>query len=338
MKSQRRHELQQNVLDEELGKGIAFLKRWGFHLAMGVVVVVVLIWLGVTLYSNHKTEEMNRHTLLGQLLTKAKFDAESEKQLEELAEETDIVGALANYMQGRNALIQAMTSKAQKDDSDKKYRKTASEKFNKVIDDFGEFPKIQAKAHLGLARLAEEDGKIDLAISEYKKVIEIPEVKGHPIYEMAGERKSQLEKKDESNQEIRWAQDLTPRMTIRNKASEVLNMAAKTQGINADPMLLTFTDEANPIRNVVVAQIKAVRPLLKDMYGQPARIEIIGSHVAAGKAMVITKEFRSGDPDVSSGSIIVKLKHNSAQLWFVSEVDVQSIGNAKKILAKFMKR
>ncbi len=82
MKSQRRHELQQNVLDEELGKGIAFLKRWGFHLAMGVVVVIVLIWLGVTLYNNHKVEEMNRHTLLGQLLTKAEFDDESEKQLE----------------------------------------------------------------------------------------------------------------------------------------------------------------------------------------------------------------------------------------------------------------
>ena len=43
MKSKRRHELKQNVLDAELGQIITFLKKRGTYLAWGVLLIGNLI-------------------------------------------------------------------------------------------------------------------------------------------------------------------------------------------------------------------------------------------------------------------------------------------------------
>jgi len=43
MKSKRRHELQQNVLDAELGQIISFLKKRGTYLAWGVLIIAMIV-------------------------------------------------------------------------------------------------------------------------------------------------------------------------------------------------------------------------------------------------------------------------------------------------------
>jgi len=341
MKSQRRHELKLNT-------GVEVLKRWGFHMFLGVAVVIALIYISITLYKSHNVEDMNRHTRIGQWLEQV-YDSTAvvedavQEQRDELTEEDDFIGALSFYLLGRDAMLKSTTPQARKEDGGRKYRKIAEEKFNKVLeftnDDFEQCPQIHAKAYLGLARLAEEDQDVDLAISYYQKVLVTREVKGHPIYVIAGKRKSQLEQMDESGQKILWAKNLTPRMKVSKLGREMLNEASMSQGDNADAKLLEYIDLQNTDRDLVLKQINAVRPLLKpgfDRYGQRMGVSIEAAKVSGSKAMLITNELKPYGENAPVGSIIIEMKQNSQQLWFVSSVYKEDYLDARKILDKFM--
>ena len=58
MKSTRRHELQHNVLDAELAKLVDFFRKWGTHLAWGLLAVVLIA--GVILYVHSKHKQKSR--------------------------------------------------------------------------------------------------------------------------------------------------------------------------------------------------------------------------------------------------------------------------------------
>ena len=331
MKSQRRHDLQQNALDEELGKGINFLKKWLWHMIMGVACIIILTYIGISIYNNYQVGKMNEQTQLSAWINqKAATDDEVKEAREELAEQTGKTGAIATFLQGRDKMIEA-SKLGSTDAQDKaKLRSEASAKFNKVISDFDDCPNIHAKARMGLARLAEDSGDFSEAISQYKEIVADSALVGHPIYTLAGESKRRLEDQLKNNDKIRWAAKPTQRMIVEKNVLEFLVVAAKTFGDDADVALGEFVVTGQK-RQLALDGIKATRAVLKPAYYSQQGIRIADVKISGNKAVIMTGDLKTGGYS-SAISVLVYLELVNTDRWLVNKV----IGNKESLAAQKM--
>ncbi len=186
MKSDRRHELQQNALDSELGKLLSFLKRRGNQI-LTILLVVGVIATGIY-YVRKRAAAQKAETRMQYdqyLQSRAPID-ERISGLRTLADQDDDkwVAAMSCVQVGNLCLVKSlqadMTSPARKELLDE-----AEGWYRRAIERFADENLAVAKARLGLAKLAEDRGDLQAAEREYQAVSNVPGMTGQPALEEA---------------------------------------------------------------------------------------------------------------------------------------------------------
>jgi len=183
MKSKRRHELQQNVLDAELGRVIDFLKRrggqifWGIVAAAAVVALIVLINNWTTKKALQRQREFVRLTNDPTLTPEAREDG-----LIRLASASDDRVAAMAWIRLGNQSVGRMVLQEGKIPQEELagLAEQAEEAYRKVLAKFPDRPIQVAQAHLGLGRLAEARGDPAAARQEYQAVLAMIDMAGYP--------------------------------------------------------------------------------------------------------------------------------------------------------------
>ena len=173
MKSQRRHELQHNILDAELGKGIDFLRRrrtpivWGIVLA--VLAVLVVTYTVRSAQNKRQVLQATYDRLIASSVVTGQEFLDGMKSIAESSDQT--LAALATVQVGKYYAAQFSAAGGmaadprQKDLSDQ-----AAAYYHRAIQGFPDQRMAVAEAYLGLARLAEGAGDFNTARGEYQTV------------------------------------------------------------------------------------------------------------------------------------------------------------------------
>ncbi len=205
MNSERRHELQQNVLAQHLGgilKQIEPYTKWIAIAFAGLVVAVV----GVSLLQSNTAMNSSDATL--ELLQNAgSGDPEALAAVSDRFAKTSagtlarLYQADANLLQGVNSLFtDRELAEAQIGDALKAYRQVL---------DAAKDPLLESRAHFGIARAHESIADTDKAIESYRQVVALNE--SDAIVEAAQHRIDLLQK-SETQEFLAWfeKQDFAP--------------------------------------------------------------------------------------------------------------------------------
>jgi hypothetical protein len=188
MKAQRRHELQQNVLDAELGKLVGFLRRRGALLLWGLAAVVLVGLVAWYAYSQKvgKIASIQSKYDSTVLLQNAPGSEEHFiKSLNELAAQNTIewIAADACVRLGDVSFRQAQTSSSQADAAELMAK--AASWYNKAVQNYPGQKMAVAKAHFGLGQWAEQKGDFEEARGQYTAVIEQKDLAAYPVAALA---------------------------------------------------------------------------------------------------------------------------------------------------------
>lgn len=173
MKSQRRHELKENVLGQELGKGWQFVKQYGNYLAwglLGVAVVGLLVVWGV----KSKRDADQRVQARYYELTSANANVEPGAVIPGLIELTEQtrdrrIAGLAAVEVGNRHLDQLVAAgQGLPADQRQALAQEAVKYYRIALDRFADQTGVAANAHYGLAKLAETSGDFAMARTEYE--------------------------------------------------------------------------------------------------------------------------------------------------------------------------
>ena len=188
MKSKRRHDLKQNVLDAELGKLVSFFKRRGTYILWGVVgaaLIVALVWYVRGQRRQRGDEVQSSYDRLVMLYHDPTAEAEVLAGLQELASQDRIkrIAADACVRIGSIYVRQALASGLDSERAELFSR--AEDQYRRAIESFPDESLAVAKAHYGLAKLAESRRDFQAATSSYQAVLRMPEVRGYPVAALA---------------------------------------------------------------------------------------------------------------------------------------------------------
>jgi len=194
MKAKRRHELHQNALDAELHKIINFFKRYGTWIGWGALIVALVVLIVVYLAGQREQRDFQLRQDLNAALSENPDVTPEDRlaRLDALAAQTDskpiaveALMAMGDTCAGEASLAEAGTKR----DS---YIDRASEAYSRVVAEFAEEPVFVAKAHVGLAKLAETRRDFQTARAEYNAALAIPAVQGLPVQTVARQSLGQL--------------------------------------------------------------------------------------------------------------------------------------------------
>lgn len=176
MKSQRRHELQQNVLDAELGKALAWAKRHTVTLLGVLVGVLAIIIVSVLVWRSHKASSVKPQNDFFIMLAKKANPSVSQDELiagfKLLADQTDD-RRVAAYSCLEIASIAANKSLAAVTPQDRKENENVAIEYYKKIDQYADFPEAIAQARYGIGKLAEGNDDINTAKAEYEQALKL---------------------------------------------------------------------------------------------------------------------------------------------------------------------
>ena len=189
MKSTRRHELQHNVLDAELAKTVEFFRKYGwkiFYAVVAVVVICLAIYWYVSNRSRQKAQIEDQYT---QLKTRQNEGIEQPDLL--IGRFKELIGQQRAVRIAAMACIDvadiyAMQMLRARDSTERDgFAAQAQEYYRKAIADFPDQKLAAAKAHIGLAKLAEGRREFQKAREAYQAVLAIPGLAGQPIKSIA---------------------------------------------------------------------------------------------------------------------------------------------------------
>jgi len=191
MKSQRRHELQQNVLDAELAKSVAFLKTHGPRILWTVLIVLIVV-SAIIWYTNSRRRQRWE--------VETRYSDLKRQQTQGTVESPDLLVADFKGLTQQNRVprlaalacvdvgdILAAGIPEQKTQADRDAQaKQADRYYRMAITDYPEEPLAQAKAHFGLAKMAEGRRDFDVAGKEYRAVLAMADdLTGQPVVDLA---------------------------------------------------------------------------------------------------------------------------------------------------------
>ncbi|MDY7010852.1 MAG: tetratricopeptide repeat protein [Planctomycetota bacterium] len=176
MKAQRRHELHENVLAQELGNIRSFYKRYGnwiTALLVAVLVVVLVVWH----YRSRSAAELAEQSALYETLKRdigvPDKQASALEGLIDLAENArdPLLSASASMFAADFCSEQYVTGMRRSDGKPvDQYRAKAEKYYRLVIENNPDRKVFVARAHLGLGMLAESAANWTTARSEYNLV------------------------------------------------------------------------------------------------------------------------------------------------------------------------
>lgn len=196
MKSKRRHELQHNALDVELGKMMGFLRAHATKLAVGALIIAVLA-LGWTLYRRHARASYMDVQALYEKQRNAPLDPETSmddvingwKSLSQQDEipwiAADALVRLGNWNLARMTLTDDATQR-------EALAQQAKGFYQQILSGHSDQIAAVGAAHVGLARVAEGQRDYATAREQYEKVTNNTLFKGFPIADSAAKSLRQL--------------------------------------------------------------------------------------------------------------------------------------------------
>ncbi len=167
MKTERRHELQTNVLADYLGKHLQRIKPYSRHISLGALLIFAAILAGLY-FSNKRAAEMGA----GWSDFLAAFSATDPDALEEVANLHDgsTAGLWARLSAGEIKVAmgtgQLFTSRKEAEES----LEDAREHFEAVEEEAGGYPQLVERARFGLAQVHESLSDTEKAQKYYDKV------------------------------------------------------------------------------------------------------------------------------------------------------------------------
>lgn len=196
MKSQRRHELKQNVLDTELGQVINFLKRRATILTWGLLVVALIALLVVYVRNKQRTEHQELVSKYEQL--KIGLNVKPDQRLEglkDLAKQGDNprIAALANLAQADEYAHRYILGGSKLSDrQQREYGNKADLLYRRVIN-LKNMPWAAARGHMGFAKLCESRREFIAARSSYQAILRMGDEAGQ-MREVAEESLANLDR------------------------------------------------------------------------------------------------------------------------------------------------
>ena len=203
MKSERRHELEHNVLDAEISKTIGFFKK---HLnrILTVILIVLLVIVGWMFWDRRKSkkawEDQNQYDQLYIQINLDKADPAVTSKLINgflaLSKDSSSREIAANSLLQIATLSSLQGLSVNQPDEQKKAYDQAESYYRQVINQCGEFPFIVAGAKVGLGKLAETRNNIPEARKLYQSTIDMPGIDGYPVKKLAEKALMQIEEFD----------------------------------------------------------------------------------------------------------------------------------------------
>ena len=204
MKSQRRHELQENILGQELGKFVAFIRAHANALSWGLLALAVVVLVGALWYKHSKSQEAQLRADFDAVVRMQSDLAPTERiarMKDLLARDTDKMRlAIVAYEIGREYATKMLMAPQEEK---KALADQAADYYRMVIEKYPAQYVSAAKSHLGLAKVHESTGDFKSAESEYQDVMQMSALSaGYPLVEFANEARAAL---DELKQPVVFA-------------------------------------------------------------------------------------------------------------------------------------
>jgi tetratricopeptide (TPR) repeat protein len=198
MKSQRRHELEQNTFDAELARVVGFFRKHGTTLVTVVLVLavagLVVVWLNRRAEAQ-QTEIQNRYDHLRVLAATPEADEQEVIRgfMDLAAQDTvPLIAADAMLQLGRIHATRALVavdeqSRVQAIQQAQSYYERASQQFADSI------PAAAGEALYGLGKLAETQGLFEQAGLYYEQILATPALEGYPVLALARQANTALD-------------------------------------------------------------------------------------------------------------------------------------------------
>ena len=183
MKSRRRHELQQNVLQVELSQVWDFLRKKGNYLAWGSLVAAAIVLVVVWYVRKVRAEAQAVQTQFTRL-SMMSSGPERLAGFEELAakESHPTWAALSTVrVAGEYAMQLILRWPTLSGAERQELRRQAEAYYRRVLEKFPRQELAAAKARFGLGKLAENWGELEAARSEYQMIRQMAGLAGYPI-------------------------------------------------------------------------------------------------------------------------------------------------------------
>lgn len=171
MKSERRHELQENVLASYLGRINTAIEPYS-KLIVVVLATLVLAVVALAIYQSQTSATRSDATL--QLI-----EASANSDAEVLAEVANrypntAAGAWSRLYQGNQYMAEGISALYEDEALAEEQFEQARIAFRKALE-IGDDRVLRSRAHFGLARVAESLGEIDAAVEAYQDVVAVHE-------------------------------------------------------------------------------------------------------------------------------------------------------------------
>ena len=178
MKSQRRHDLRENVLGHELSQSWQFVKRYGNYFLWGLLITVLVAML-IAFAVKAKGDNDRKVATDFFDLNNSSADADPRVIREGYARLTDQtrnrdIAAMSCIALGDKLSRELLVISGKADQGERNAMITDAARFyEKAINLFPDKPLATTQAYLGLARLAENVGKFDEAKKYYQAAIQV---------------------------------------------------------------------------------------------------------------------------------------------------------------------
>lgn len=196
MKSQRRHELKQNVLDSELGKIADFFRRRGNTIAWIAMIVLLGGLVGWYVYIQHQKKANQVQQMYAHALAMERDPRGAEEALQrfkELADQDQVKYVAADSCVRAGDLYALSVLTARDAGAARSAAENAAVYYRKAISDFPKEYLAVAKAHYGLGKLAETNRDFVAARKEYQEVLNVKQSSGYPVAQQAEAALASLE-------------------------------------------------------------------------------------------------------------------------------------------------
>lgn len=184
MKSQRRHELKENVLAHELARLRDFLNQYGNWITGGIVAVAIVILIAWYFHGRSQRLMVEEQAQFNDALGNPSLEAKDRMdRLEQMANgaRDPLIGAESAVRLGDGFADQYLEATVRGAGENAADLRTKAEGFyNLAITKYPKQKEMAARAHFGLASLAESAGELETAKAEYARAEQVAG-SNHPV-------------------------------------------------------------------------------------------------------------------------------------------------------------
>jgi tetratricopeptide (TPR) repeat protein len=326
MKSQRRHELQQNTLSVELSQVGQWVRNNGTRLALGALVVALLVLVGTYIYRSYRDAAIERTYLLYTWLSGSEPAELDDARKQELAQEDGLEGVMATYLLGRDRMT-ASFQEMFKGDSDpekvRQLRDEAQDYFQATLDQAGDHPVLAAQARYSLTVIYEDRGEYVKALEQCKALQQMDQVSsGYWMYQWARDKEDALERAMDQARTARMVPSTPLRQIVRARAQGLLGMLA---GGSVEDVKTELAPEAQLDGKIEdLADELALRPAIYDL------------HVGADKSLIVTETIEE-EQDKPVMLLLTLARQAGQERWLLEDLRSQPGEQALAALEEFRK-